>query len=262
MGRIVRRHPLTDSKYFNMYTVRNDLMHCMDCKGLYGIIFGSVTGHIVYNGDEIGATQDARVKKINEELDKYYVKNPGIQSKLEPIELKNIFPGGKDHCADLRGKQAKAANTRHAMPFLKDLANECLTDNLNKDHCLIHILIDYTLEFNRLVYSTGIFYTADELAKLSEAAKGIGVTMQLLRQRAKDQKQLLWHITPKLHYMQHFPDEAKLISPRVVQCYIEESYIGKISQIWSSSKNGPCQETIQHTALLKYLIWLCIELDL
>ena len=32
MHRIVRRHPLTDSKYFNRYTCRNDLMHCMDHK--------------------------------------------------------------------------------------------------------------------------------------------------------------------------------------------------------------------------------------
>ena len=86
--------------------------------------------------------------------------------------------------------------------------------------------------------------------------------MQLLRARAKEAGQLLWHITPKTHYMQHFPAEAKLISPKAVQCYIEESYIGKIAQVWASCKNGPVKETIQATALLKYLIWLAIELDL
>ena len=86
--------------------------------------------------------------------------------------------------------------------------------------------------------------------------------MQLLRKRAKADKQLLWQIKPKTHYMQHFPQEARLISPRLVQCYIEESYIGKIAQIWASSKNGPYKETIQFFALLKYLVWLTIELDL
>ncbi len=70
------------------------------------------------------------------------------------------------------------------------------------------------------------------------------------------------HIVPKSHYMQHFPDEAKLINPRCVQCYIEESYIGKVSKIWASCKCGPYSETIQHRGLLKYLLWLCIELDL
>ena len=67
---------------------------------------------------------------------------------------------------------------------------------------------------------------------------------------------------PKTHYMQHFPDEAALIAPRLVQCYIEESYIGKAAQIWASCKNGPYSETIQRIGLLKYLVWLAIELDL
>ena len=76
------------------------------------------------------------------------------------------------------------------------------------------------------------------------------------------EKQLIWAIKPKLHYMQHFPDEARLISPRMVQCYIEESFIGKVAGIWSSSKSGPYSETIQHVALVKYLVWLSIELKL
>ena len=49
---------------------------------------------------------------------------------------------------------------------------------------------------------------------------------------------MLWHITAKTHYMMHFPKEARLVSPRIVQNYIEESYIGKIGQIWSSCKHG------------------------
>ena len=60
----------------------------------------------------------------------------------------------------------------------------------------------------------------------------------------------------------HFPAEAALISPRHVQCYIEESFIGKIAAIWASAKSGPHKETIQVVALLKYLVWICIELDL
>ena len=67
---------------------------------------------------------------------------------------------------------------------------------------------------------------------------------------------------PKTHFMEHFPREARLISPRIVQCYIEESYIGKIAQLWASSKNGPYKDTIQFFALLKYFVWLTIELDL
>ena len=86
--------------------------------------------------------------------------------------------------------------------------------------------------------------------------------MQLLRNRAKEAEQLLWHIVHKTDYMQHFPAEARLINPRLVQCYIEESYIGKVSKIWASSKNGPHRDTIQRVVLLKYLVWLVVEMGL
>ena len=86
--------------------------------------------------------------------------------------------------------------------------------------------------------------------------------MQLLRNRAKEAKQLLWHIVPKTHYMQHFPAEARLIKPRLVQWYIEESYIGKVSKVWASSKSGPHKDTVQRVVLVKYLVWLVVEMDL
>ena len=263
MHRIVRRHPLTDSKYFNRYTCRNDLMHGMDHKGVYGVIFASVVLYLVYNDGEptLGATQPERLNTVNHRLDKFYSEG-GVSNRLDQLEMKNLSSDGPATYAALCGPTVKAANTRHAMPFLKDLANRHLTSATNADHVIIHQLLNHTMEFHRLSYSSGTFFTPEDLAAYDEAAKGMGKYMQLLRKRAKEAKQLLWHITPKTHFMQHFPQEARLISPRVVQCYIEESYIGKIAQIWASSKNGPYGETIQSFALLKYLVWLCIELDL
>ena len=263
-SRIVRPHPMTDSKYFNKYTSRNDLMHCMDHHGVFGVIIASTIWYLCYNDGvpTLGATQQQRLDTVNHRLDAFYTQNPGISSRLDKLQMKNILPSGTDQCAALGGPTVKAANTRQVIPFLKDIAGRYLTDGANLDHVLMHELIKHTIEFNRLTYSSGTFFTDPELATFRTATEGVGKYMQLLRSRAKAEKQLLWHIVPKTHYMQHFPDEAKLISPRVVQCYIEESYIGKIGQIWASSKNGPYSETIQRLGLLKYLLWLVVELDL
>ena len=163
---------------------------------------------------------------------------------------------------NLHGPTIKAANIRQATPFLKVIADKYLTDVDNHNHVFMHLLIENVLEFNRLNYSTGMFFTQEELAAYNEATQSIGRFLQVLRQRANEAKQLLWHITAKTHYMMHFPKEARLVSPRLVQNYIEESYIGKIGQIWASCKNGPTRETIQLVALIKHLVWLCIELDL
>ena len=239
-------------------------MHCMDHHGVYGVIIGSVIWYLVHNDGvpSLGTTQMRRLDKINGTLEAFYRDNPGISSRLDKLQKKHRMPVGTAKYAALNGPTVKAANTRHAVPFLKVLADTYLTDGANLDHVLMHELINHTIEFNRLTYSSSTFFTEPELAAFAKATEGVGKYMQLLRSRAKAAKQLIWHILPKTHYMQHFPEEAKLISPRIVQCYIEESFIGKIALIWASSKNGPYSETIQRIGLLKYLVWLAIELDL
>ena len=263
MSRIVKPHPLTGSKYFNRFTCRNDLMHCMDHKGVYGTIFASVAVYLIHNDGtpSLGANQQDRLAAINHRLNVFYSRG-GISSRLDALEMTNLLPAGPANYAHLSGPKVKAANTRQAMPVLRELANRHLTDVTSMDHVAMHQLITHTLEFLRLSYVAGRFFTAEEVAAFDQATRGVGKYMQLLRSRAKAAKQLLWHITPKTHFMQHFPQEARLISPRMVQCYIEESYIWKVAQIWASSKNGPYREVIQYFALLKYLVWLVIELDL
>ena len=258
------KRPMTSSRYFNKYTIRNDLMHCQDHHGVWAVIFASIVWFLCINNGQpsLGDTQQARLDTVNRRLARHYAKNKGISSTLDPLTFRNIIPAGTASYATLAGPTVKAANTRHAMPFLKVLADKHLTDANDMDHVLMHMLIGHCLEFNRIIGAAGTFLTEAEVAGLREATEGVGKYIQLLRSRAKEAKQLLWHIVPKSHYMQHFPDEARLINPRLVQCYIEESYIGKVSKIWASCKCGPYSETIQHRGLLKYLVWLCIELDL
>lgn len=238
-------------------------MHCMDHHGVYGVIIASIIWFLCINNGKpsLGATQQDRLDTINKHLEAHY-KNTTVSSQLDPLQMKNIIPSGAGKYAALGGPTVKAANTRQAVPFLKDLADRYLTDSENMDHILIHFLIQHTLDFHRLINSSGTFFTEADLAAFKTATEGVGKYMQLLRSRAKAAKQMLWHIKPKTHYMQHFPEEAKLISPKAVQCYIEESFIGKVAQIWASSKNGPYSETIQRTGLLKYLVWLAVELQL
>ena len=85
MSRLVQRHPLTDSRFFNRYTCRNDLMHCTDHRGVYGIIFGSVTVYLIYNDGQpsLGRTQEDRLDTINRRRAAFYKENPGLSSRLD-----------------------------------------------------------------------------------------------------------------------------------------------------------------------------------
>ena len=88
--RLVRPHPLTDSKYFNKYTSRNDLMHCMYHNGVYGIIIASVIWYLIHidGVPSLGTTQPRRLDKINEKLEAFYKEHPGISSRLDKLQKK------------------------------------------------------------------------------------------------------------------------------------------------------------------------------
>ena len=85
-------------------------------------------------------TQQARLDTINKRLDSHYGRNKDNSSDLEKLTMRNIIPAGTANYAALGGPTVKAANTRHAMPFLKVLADKHLTDANDMDHVLMHML--------------------------------------------------------------------------------------------------------------------------
>ena len=99
--------------------------------------------------------------------------------------MKNILPAGSAEYATLGGPTIKAANTRQAMPFLKDLAREHLQDIGNLDHCLMRRLIHHTSEFIGVLNRSGVVLTQLQLDDLKMATEGIGKFMQLLGEGTK-----------------------------------------------------------------------------
>ena len=55
-----------------------------------------------------------------------------------------------------KGPTVKAANTRNAVAFLKDLANTCLKDESDPEQVAMHNLLKYVDEYIRLVYAAEI----------------------------------------------------------------------------------------------------------
>ena len=91
MDRRVRPHPLTESKYFDKYTCRNDLMHCLDHHGVWGSVFGSAVWFVVYNDGvpSLIATQQQRLDVINQLLAIRATVLPKIEQ--QPLALASGF---------------------------------------------------------------------------------------------------------------------------------------------------------------------------
>ena len=116
-------HPVTDSRYWNKYFPRNDIMHSMDCKGLAAIVAGGVFHNLIRFEARLGANKAERLGKINEFMVIHYRNNP-CSSHLVDLREENLV--GKSATSDwicLHGPTVKAAVTRHLAPFIRELAD-------------------------------------------------------------------------------------------------------------------------------------------
>ena len=113
-----------------------------------------------------------------------------------------------------------------------------------------------------LLYNAEMFLTCVEQTTFEEHVLRFGRHMQLCRSIAAEEQEPLWHLTPKVHLVQHLPRQAKLINPRMVQNYMEEGFIGKVTKIWASAKNGLYLRTVQRTVLMKLLLGLQLQFEI
>ena len=111
------RPPALGKSIFTRHLLQMDVMHCMDCKGVAAIAYGSFLMYVV--GDlRLGANQGERIDRFNTEMDTWYAARPG-SNRLPAIKLSDIR---KDGWGELHSPAIKAAMTREAAPFFCDLA--------------------------------------------------------------------------------------------------------------------------------------------
>ena len=60
-------HPLVASAFATRHLMQLDIMHCMDCKGVSSIVFGSMLQYVVQDG-RLGRNQGERLDTFNREL--------------------------------------------------------------------------------------------------------------------------------------------------------------------------------------------------
>ena len=207
-----------------------------------------------------------RLDNINLELKQWYSDNPGrFTSRLPKITLKNLTENGKaSGWAKLSGQLIKAANSRHAMPFVEALAKRYLvgpgSENSLENKSIVKVCED-TNTMYRIMYSAGFFLSVAQKAELRTTALHLGKHWMAASSHAALRGDLQFQMTPKVHITQHVPDQADLINPRYVQNYRYESLVGRVAAMWAASATGPYEDSIQKTVLLKYLVVLANIFD-
>ena len=106
-----------------------------------------------------------------------------------------------------------------------------------------------------------MFLDDDSKNRLEMLFNQLGRNWQYLRHVSFTNEVNEWQITPKLHMAVHaVAEQARLINPRAVQNYGEESLVGRITKTWAAAANGPYHKVAQEIVLARYLVGLCIRL--
>ena len=228
-------------------------MHVNDLRGTISIAAGSTILHLVQKCTALGISQQQRMAAINVEM-KEFQRTNGTEHRMPELRVQDLK---YDHWAMLTGKVVKAANTRAMLPFLQSLANTYFQGH-EPFNTSVRKVFDSLMEIQRIMYTSGTFLSDEAKQSFQEAHERLGRHWQNLRHLSNLAKMNFWQVRPKLHYTQHFPAQARLINPRAVQNYAEESLIGRVAKVWRASANGPYADTVQLSTLAR--LWTGFEL--
>lgn len=233
-----------------MYLIRIDAMHVLDLRGVIAIAAGSLYVHLITFYDPLGATQQARLDNLNERMRAF--QRGQTDHHMPPLRLADLKLEG---WSCLHGKLVKAANTRALVPWLLHLANTVLSQ-VGAFTSATRNVFQALSDIERIMYSADRFFTDEENDAYAEAFLKLGENWQFLRAESRRARIDAWQITPKVHISMHLPMQARMMNPRFVQVYGEESLVGRITRIWHAAANGPYANVIQPHTLSRYFCGL------
>jgi len=253
------RHPLVESRYFTRWFFFLDCMHMLDCKGVAGIVYGSLLCYLSTLA-RLGPNIAARLLVINDERDEWYTRHPGMV-RLPKIKEQHLRKA--DGWGELHGPAFKAAITRNASGFFLHIAIKLLTsENEHRDfeRCMLRVVRSlhklYALLWGRLR-----FLSQESIASLRDVCINFGENYMQCREHCRRECALLFNVSGKIHKMQHLPAMAEIMNPAWVACYGEESLVGTTVRTWKQSMHGRYQKNVQHRVLLKRLCGLALRLE-
>ena len=249
----IPHHPWIDVFFFTTFFIRIDCMHDLDHNGVSGCAIGSLLMGLVKHEARLGSNQAARLRSLNSSLDEFQKSNK-VTSRFPEIGLNTLSAsGGEGDFACLAGPGVKAANTRCIVPWAANLSQTYCDTDTQKDKSIRKMFSSLCTVYDTL-YSSDMFMTSTQRDTLKLATLRFGRHYQWLNIKSTGDGICMYNVKPKHHFMQHIPRQSRLLNPRFTQCYMEEGFIGDVSDMWKSSVNGPYEKTMQRTVLVRNLV--------
>ena len=230
-------------------------MHVVDLRGVISVAGGSLLDGLCRDNASLGGRMEERLNKLNE-MRNAFQRSHKTQHTMPDLRLQDLKVDG---WAMMGGKLVKAANSRALVPWLVDLVERyynghgAYASSVRKVFKNLH-------RVEELFYSCGTFMGTAEVEELEACIRTIGRHWMVLREQSRRRRRNAWQVRPKLHYFMHLGSQARLINPRAVQVYQQESLVGRIAKIWRMCAQGVYAPNVQEYTLGRY--WTALELTM
>ena len=264
LARLRRGHGLLEWPEFNMYSVRLDVLHVLDYRGVAGKVYGSTLWAILKNPasfarvfpDHAGSRED-RLAALNSDL-RSWMRQKCVTHRLPKITMRLLFssesPSG---FPDFTGPAVKAANTRACVGWLASLATRFDDGSLEASHrrTVCVSLVSWYL----VIYSAGVVLNEDQYREQYRLVQRCLRSYTWLAFDSATSGRQEWHLVPKFHWWAEMAHQARFLNPRHQQTYAGESMVGRICNIYKRSMSGPYRNTVQRSVLRKYALGFVID---
>ena len=182
-----------------------------------------------------------------------------MQHRFGPITFANL--SAKDgekgtQYSTLSGPTIKAANTRALAPFWESLCEEFFRVDSVHDIAICGVARSLN-DIIKLLYGADLFLQPAETRQLNRLLLEFGAHFTALAKISVQAGQLRWHLSPKVHEMQHIGTQSNFVNARYLQNYVEEGLVGKACEMYAAAANGPGSDSAQQlTVLTKYIAGL------
>ena len=251
-------HPLHHFPGIYTSTMFLDVLHIMDHHGVASHLIGNVLWTCIA-GKEIGRTQEESLEILNQEIKTWYTE-ANVLHRLPKLKLHNIINvfARTTSAPQLQGPGIKAANTRALVPWVARLAGRL--DDASPARRHRRKCAEWLAAVYEILDASGVFLTWQQWSNFDHAISRFVMHYSWLALDAIGRGEFLWNVVPKFHMLCHLSDQAQLLSPKATHTYKEESFVGRLTQLWAALANGPYFETVQKRALTRYLVGLEILL--
>lgn len=165
-----------------------------------------------------------------------------------------------DGWANLSGPSIKSAMTKHASDFFKLFCLRHFREADDSEKCVTEIACDLD-SFYAVLQGEDWFLRPRALRELQAICDRFAENYMRAREYCRQHTILAWEVTPKVHKLGHVVMYSRLLIPRKLAAYSEESAIGSTCKVWSRCLAGRYTAVVQRNVLAKRLLGAIIRLE-